>query len=112
TRAAAGFSSQGGHSHTVSWVFATPPETPLARRRATRAAVLCALLAVAPPVLAQVPGAAYTNFEGAQTNPVRLSPDGTRLFAVNTPDSRLSVFDLTVPSAPRLIAEIPVGLEP
>ena len=112
TRAAAGFSSQGGHSHTVSWVFATPPETPLARRRATRAAVLCALLMIAPPVLAQVPGAAYTNFEGAQTNPVRLSPDGTRLFAVNTPDSRLSVFDLTVPSVPRLIAEIPVGLEP
>jgi len=55
---------------------------------------------------------AYVNFEGAQTNPVRLSPDGTRLFAVNTPDARLSVFDLSQPSSPALIAEVPVGIEP
>src|SRR3954467_15381547 len=60
-------------------------------------------------VLAQ---SSYVNFEGKQTNPVRLSPDGTRLFAVNTPDARLSVFDVTQPSNPRLIAEIPVGVEP
>ncbi|HYE65596.1 MAG TPA: beta-propeller fold lactonase family protein, partial [Pyrinomonadaceae bacterium] len=60
-------------------------------------------------VLAQ---STYVNFEGAQTNPVRLSPDGTRLFAVNTPDARLSVFDLSQPSNPSLIAEIPVGIEP
>lgn len=56
--------------------------------------------------------ATFVNFEGKQTNPVRLSPDGTRLFAVNTPDARLSVFDTTNPSNPILIAEIPVGLEP
>src|ERR1041384_1499113 len=55
---------------------------------------------------------AYVNFEGKQTSPIRLSPDGTRLFAVNTPDARLSVFDVTLPSNPRLIAEIPVGIEP
>ena len=54
----------------------------------------------------------YVNFEGKQTNPVRLSPDGTRLFAVNTPDARLSVFDVSNPSGSILIAEIPVGLEP
>jgi YVTN family beta-propeller protein len=54
----------------------------------------------------------FVNFEGAQTNPVRLSPDGTRLFAVNTPDARLSVFDLLAPANPALIAEIPVGIEP
>jgi YVTN family beta-propeller protein len=56
--------------------------------------------------------ATYVNFEGKQTSPIRLSPDGTRLFAVNTPDARLSVFDVTQPSNPRLIAEIPVGVEP
>jgi len=56
--------------------------------------------------------AAYVNFEGKQTSPIRLSADGTRLFAVNTPDARLSVFDVTQPSNPRLIAEIPVGVEP
>src|SRR5215472_11191725 len=56
--------------------------------------------------------ATYVNFEGKQTSPIRLSPDGTRLFAVNTPDARLSVFDVSQPSNPRLIAEIPVGIEP
>src|SRR6185503_7607332 len=48
----------------------------------------------------------------AQTSPVRLSPDGSRLFAVNTPDARLSVFDLSQSSGPALIAEILVGIEP
>ncbi len=57
-------------------------------------------------------GGPYVNFEGSQTNPVRLSPDGTRLFAVNTPDASLSVFDVSHPSKPVLIAEIPVGIEP
>jgi YVTN family beta-propeller protein len=56
--------------------------------------------------------ASYVNFEGKQTSPIRLSPDGTRLFAVNTPDARLSVFDVSQPSNPRLLAEIPVGVEP
>ncbi|HXG49459.1 MAG TPA: hypothetical protein VNO52_17685 [Methylomirabilota bacterium] len=54
----------------------------------------------------------FLNFEGKQTRPVCLAPDGSRLFAVNTPDARLSVFDLSVPDHPVLIAEIPVGLEP
>ena len=54
----------------------------------------------------------FVNFEGKQTGPIRLSPDGTRLFAVNTPDNRLSVFDVSNPLDPILIAEIPVGLEP
>ncbi|HVG17966.1 MAG TPA: YncE family protein, partial [Blastocatellia bacterium] len=59
-----------------------------------------------------IPLSAYVNFEGAQTSPVRVSPDGTRLFAVNTPDARLSVFDLSDPLNPARIAEVPVGIEP
>jgi len=66
----------------------------------------------AGPVAAQVPPSAFVNFEGAQTNPIRISADGTRLFAVNTPNGTLSVFDLTKPANPSLIAEIPVGIEP
>src|SRR5687768_15502482 len=54
----------------------------------------------------------FVNFEGKQTAPIRLSPDGSRLFAVNTPDNRLSVFDVSNPQNPILIAEIPVGVEP
>jgi len=62
--------------------------------------------------MAQVPPSAFVNFEGAQTNPIRLSSDGTRLFALNTPDTRVSVFDVSNPSNPALIVEIPVGIEP
>ncbi len=57
-------------------------------------------------------GGTFVNFESAQTNPVRLSPDGTRLFAVDTPDARVSVFDVSQSGNPVLIAEIPVGIEP
>ena len=58
--------------------------------------------------------AQFVNFEGHQTRPICLSPDGSRLFAVNTPDARLSVFDVSNPAnpAPVLIREIPVGIEP
>jgi YVTN family beta-propeller protein len=61
---------------------------------------------------AQAPPPAYANFEGAQTNPVRLSTDGTHMFAVNTANASLSVFDVTTPASPRLLEEIPVGVEP
>ncbi len=63
---------------------------------------------------ASVLRAQYVNFESQQTWPICLSPDGTRLFAVNTPDGRLSVFDVSNPANPLpvLIREIPVGVEP
>lgn len=56
----------------------------------------------------------YVNFESHQTRPACLSPDGKRLFVVNTPDGRLSVFDVSNPSnaTPVLIREIAVGVEP
>ena len=63
-------------------------------------------------VLAQVPLSAYANFEGSQVNPIRVSPDNSRLFAVNTADARVSVFDLSNPGKPSLLVEIPVGIEP
>src|SRR5882672_8680626 len=78
-------------------------------RNAVIAVHSIALMFICLPLFAQN---SYVNYEGKQTSPLRLSPDGTRLFAVNTPDGRLSVFDLTHPSSPALIAEIPVGLEP
>ncbi len=54
----------------------------------------------------------FANFEPAQTNPIRLSADTTRLFAVNSENASLSVFDVTQPTNPSLIAEIPVGVGP
>lgn len=54
----------------------------------------------------------YANFEPAQTNPIRLSKDGKVLFAVNTANNSLSVFNVSKPATPVLLAEIPVGLGP
>jgi YVTN family beta-propeller protein len=56
----------------------------------------------------------FTHFEGRQIHSIGLTPDGRRLLALNTPDARLSVFDVSNPANPEpvLIAEIPVGLEP
>jgi YVTN family beta-propeller protein len=53
----------------------------------------------------------FKNFESPQVHPLSLTPDGTQLLAVNSPDNRLSVFDLTN-GTPKLVKEIPVGLEP
>jgi DNA-binding beta-propeller fold protein YncE len=74
-------------------------------------AALCALPIVTPAALrAQAP--AYANFEASQTNPIRLSADGKLLFAVNTANSSLSVFNVSQPSTPKLLTQIPVGLGP
>ena len=53
----------------------------------------------------------FIEFESGQVRPLALSPDGSTLFAVNTPDSRLEVFSVT-PAGLTLVAEVPVGLEP
>ena len=75
-------------------------------------AAVVGLLCFCVRAVAQVPPSEFVNFEGAQTNPIRISADGTRLFAVNTPNGTLSVFDITQPASPALIVEIPVGIEP
>ena len=58
-----------------------------------------------------VPVNSFTNFESAHVNPLALTPDGTRLLAVNTGNNTLEVFDV---SAAGLVhnASIPVGLDP
>src|SRR5581483_4115492 len=64
------------------------------------------LVAAAPPA-----GAAGPIFESDVVRPLAMSPDGMRLFAVNTPDARLEILRITdgglVPEA-----SVPVGLEP
>ncbi|HET6408157.1 MAG TPA: beta-propeller fold lactonase family protein [Chthoniobacteraceae bacterium] len=56
----------------------------------------------------------FLHFEARQVHPIALTPDGTRLLALNSTDGRLSVFDVSNPTNPTpvLIAEIPVGIEP
>jgi YVTN family beta-propeller protein len=66
-----------------------------------------------PSASAQIgPPEPFKNFESPQIHPLALTPDGTRLLAVNSPNATLSVFQLTGGGPPLLTAEIPVGLEP
>ena len=64
-----------------------------------------------PRARAQVPATNYKNFEAPQVHPLALTPDGTRLLALDTPEQRLEVFQLNG-AALTLTAEIPVGAEP
>ncbi|MBZ4417937.1 YncE family protein [Myxococcus sp. RHSTA-1-4] len=77
----------------------------------TRAVVLLSLLAVLAPV-PSVASPSFVNWEDPHVHPMDMTPDGTRLLAVNTADNRLLVFDLTSRRAPELVASIPVGLDP
>jgi DNA-binding beta-propeller fold protein YncE len=53
----------------------------------------------------------FTVFESGHVRPLALSPSGHLLFAVNTPDSRLEVFQVEHAGLVHL-RSIPVGLEP
>src|SRR5882672_8775736 len=53
----------------------------------------------------------FVNFESGHVRPLAQSSDGTKLFAVNTPDNRLEIYTVGVGSL-TLAAEVPVGLEP
>jgi DNA-binding beta-propeller fold protein YncE len=53
----------------------------------------------------------FVNWETSHVHPLDMTPDGTRLLAINTPDNRLEVFDLTG-GLLSPVASIPVGLEP
>ncbi|HXH28342.1 MAG TPA: hypothetical protein VNL37_04815, partial [Candidatus Polarisedimenticolia bacterium] len=69
--------------------------------------------AAAAALLLAVPcRAAYVNFESSQVHPIALTPSGTRLLAVNTPDAILEVFHIGAGGEPVRESSIPVGLEP
>jgi len=56
-------------------------------------------------------GPAFVEFESGHVRPLAASPDGKTLFAVNTPNGTLEVFDLTS-GFPTFEFRVPVGLEP
>ncbi|MCB9726712.1 MAG: hypothetical protein H6748_21885 [Spirochaetaceae bacterium] len=66
-------------------------------------------IVVAPPVLAAPP--TFLAFESGPVRPMALSPDGSRLYAVNTPDGRLEVFEVDAWGL-HFSHSIPVGQEP
>jgi YVTN family beta-propeller protein len=85
-----------------------PWERDVMRHRPIRhLSLLAALLLLAAPVSAQD----TVNWETPHVSPLGMTPDGALLLVVNTPDSRLEVFDLTGPALVRL-PDVPVGLDP
>ena len=54
----------------------------------------------------------FTAFESGQVRPLALSPDGEYLYAVNTPDNRLEIFEIEGCEGLEHVASVPVGLEP
>ena len=68
---------------------------------------LAAAALLAPAAAAQ----SFVNFETPHCHPLELTPDGSRLLAVNTPDDRLEVFDVSGPAVTH-VGAIAVGLDP
>lgn len=68
------------------------------------------LLVLSVPALASALGS-FVTFESGHVRPLTLSPDGTRLFAVNTPDNRLEIFAVESAGITHTGA-VSVGMEP
>jgi len=62
-------------------------------------------------LLTAEPSPGFVTFESGQVRPLALSPDGTRLFATNTPDDRLEIFDVSGGTLVH-VGSVPVGMEP
>jgi len=68
-------------------------------------------IAVRPPTPPSTPSNGFTNFETEPVRPLMLSADGRYLFALNTADDRLEIFDAQGETL-RSIGETTVGLRP
>jgi YVTN family beta-propeller protein len=80
----------------------------LSSRILTGLALVLSLALSTTPAMAQ---RSMVVFESGQVRPVTLTPDGSKLLAVNTPDNRLEVFSVNGGSLMQ-IDSIPVGMEP
>jgi DNA-binding beta-propeller fold protein YncE len=77
----------------------------------TRSSLTAVALGLALGAATTAAAQSFVNFESGHVRPLALSPDGTQLYAVNTPDNRLTIFDVA-PGGLELVAEVPVGMEP
>jgi DNA-binding beta-propeller fold protein YncE len=74
-------------------------------------AILAAMFALCIETPVAVYARSYTLFETGPMRPLALSPDGTRLFAVNIPDGRLEIFGVGAGGLTHQHS-VRVGLEP
>ena len=74
------------------------------------------LLAAAPLAMLSVPAAhaaapEFFAFESGHVRPMAISADGTKLYAVNTPNNTLEIFNITSGGL-QFVSRVTVGLEP
>lgn len=62
-------------------------------------------------VSASSTGPSFLEFESGQVRPIAMSPDGSKLFAVNTPNGTLEIFNITSTGL-AFQGRVPVGMEP
>jgi len=79
------------------------------RRYKSLLLIIVIQLLFAPSVFSD---SAYTLFESGQVRPLAMSPDGKKLFALNTPDNRLEVFRIKRNGTLKHQRSILVGMEP
>src|SRR4051812_29571740 len=72
--------------------------------------VLLTCAAAPLPLCAQVTPS-FVNWETPHVHPLDLTPDRSRLLAVNTPDARVEVFDVTG-AVPVKLDSFAVGVDP
>jgi DNA-binding beta-propeller fold protein YncE len=73
--------------------------------------IAIAALLVAVSAQPRLAAAAFTAFESGHVRGLTLSADRTRLYALNTPDNRLEIFEVSDAGVLHL-SSVPVGLEP
>ena len=83
----------------------------LGRAWPLRMGTLAALVAASVLTSGAARAGSFTTFESGQVRPLALSPDGSRLFAVNTPDDQLETFAVTATGLVHQ-SSVTVGLEP
>src|SRR5438309_3702433 len=77
----------------------------------TRRRLVSALIALLVPPASHVVAKSFVTFETGQVRPLAVSPSGAKLFALNTPDGRLEIFDIQAGGLSRA-GSVPVGMEP
>ncbi len=82
-----------------------------ARKTLVRGFQVCAAIVCAAPSFGQ---SGFVNWETGHVSPLAMTPDGTRLLAVNTAGGTVELFDISGASAssPHLVKTIPVGIDP
>jgi YVTN family beta-propeller protein len=73
-------------------------------------AIVCSMLSLGATLASAQ--STYLTFDTLQGRPVAISPDGTKLFAVDTPDNHLEIFDIDLNGDLVPAGSVPVGMEP